>query len=965
MRKLALLLGLLVFSCTLFAQTTITGKIIDSKTGVRLSGVSVKVKSTKTGTQTNADGVFKIQAKAGDILEISSVGYKNQTLSVTGESDLSINLEQSSAELNEVVVTGNRGTPRVRIESAVPVDVIKVNQIGETTAKPDLMSQMNMAVPSFNYNKQSGADGSDAIDFASLRGLGYDQTLVLVNGKRYHLAAFVNEFGTRGRGNSGTDLNSIPEAAIDRVEILRDGASAQYGSDAIAGVINIILKKDVRKLTFDVGYSGYYDHKYNTLNNVDPSQYYTGSQLDGQTFKASLNYGLPIGNNGGFINFGANLLTEGKTFRALPDTNWSTNPNSKLVAPYIAPYRRAFGDGSITTAGAMFNLEIPVAGTKTTFYSYGGYNHKHSNVYAWTRNFAAHPEKFPTDANGNLIFVPGIMKVFDPTKGSLDTANVFYDPEEDVYITDMSLALGFRGTIGNGWDWDLSNAIGYNDFHYYGNKTFNATLPGSEAATKTRFDDGGFDFLQNTANLDVSKRFSSVAQGLTFSFGGEFRFEQYKIYNGENDSYGYKIPARYYPIVGDSVDVASGSEGFPGFRPTDVVNATRTNVGGYIDAALDVTKEWLLDGAIRLENYSDFGFVNTYKLATRYKLTDNFNLRGSVSTGFRAPSLQQINFSNINTNIVANSLQYIWLAPNTSAVARAAGIPPLKQEQSVNASLGFAWKPMSNFTITVDGYMVKLKNRVIFSGQFAATLPQLAPYMPTDISPPVNSVQFFANAVNTTNTGIDIVMDYSEKIGRNKLKFLFAGNIQNITIDKINIPAPLNDSYFDQQTFFSSREQAFLKASAPKAKFSLNVEYAMKDISVGTHITYFGKLTTLGYGYSSLPNAPAGGPGGTGISDAGLGYDPYVEKDDGSGVVPEDFVFHGKVTTDLYLSYKINKNVSWVFGVDNIFNVHPDLAATAGAKNASWGDSESGGPFDAVQMGYNGMRIFTKFAFNF
>ena len=243
MRKLALLLGLLVFSCTLFAQTTITGKIIDSKTGVRLSGVSVKVKSTKTGTQTNADGVFKIQAKAGDILEISSVGYKNQTLSVTGESDLSINLEQSSAELNEVVVTGNRGTPRVRIESAVPVDVIKVNQIGETTAKPDLMSQMNMAVPSFNYNKQSGADGSDAIDFASLRGLGYDQTLVLVNGKRYHLAAFVNEFGTRGRGNSGTDLNSIPEAAIDRVEILRDGASAQYGSDAIAGVINIILKK--------------------------------------------------------------------------------------------------------------------------------------------------------------------------------------------------------------------------------------------------------------------------------------------------------------------------------------------------------------------------------------------------------------------------------------------------------------------------------------------------------------------------------------------------------------------------------------------------------------------------------------------------------------------------------------------------------------------------------------------------
>ncbi len=190
-----------------------------------------------------------------------------------------------------------------------------------------------MAVPSFNYNKQSGADGSDAIDFASLRGLGYDQTLVLVNGKRRHLAAFVNEFGTRGRGNSGTDLNAIPEAAIDRVEILRDGASAQYGSDAIAGVINIILKKDVKKFYAVVGVSGYNDPTYNTLNNVDPTQYYTGSKIDGQTLKADLNYGIPIGNNGGFLNIGANFLTIGKTFRALPDTNWSTNPNSKKVAP--------------------------------------------------------------------------------------------------------------------------------------------------------------------------------------------------------------------------------------------------------------------------------------------------------------------------------------------------------------------------------------------------------------------------------------------------------------------------------------------------------------------------------------------------------------------------------------------------------------------------------------------------------
>jgi iron complex outermembrane receptor protein len=560
------------------------------------------------------------------------------------------------------------------------------------------------------------------------------------------------------------------------------------------------------------------------------------------------------------------------------------------------------------------------------------------------------------------------MHVSGPASATLDTANVFYNPQEDVYLTDISDAVGLRGTVGNGWDWDISNVIGYNDFHYYGNKTFNATLPPDQVATKTRFDDGGFNYLQNTANLDVSKRFSSIAQGLTFSFGGEFRYENYKIYAGEEASYeaypvGGPTATRYYPNVGETRNIASGSQGFPGFRPTDEVNANRTNVSVYVEESLDVTKEWLLDGAVRLENYSDFGFVNTYKLATRYKLSDNFNLRGSVSTGYRAPSLQQINFSNINTNIVAGELQYIWLAPNTSQVARAAGIPPLKQETSVNYSLGFAWKAAPNFTVTVDGYLITMKNRVIFSGQFSATLPQLAPYIPT--TPPLNSVQFFANAVNTTNQGVDIVLEYNKRWGPKGLKILLAGNIQSITIDKINVPGPLNDNYFDQQTFFSTREQAFLIASAPRSKFSLNLEYDINKLAIGTHLTYFGSLTTQGYGYSTQAGAQPGQPGGAGIYDAGLGYDPYVELDNGSGTVPENFVFGGKMTTDLYLSYKINKNFTWILGADNIFNVHPDLSATAGAKNASWGDSESGGPFDAVQMGYNGTRIFTKVAIHF
>ncbi len=943
--------GLLFLLPQVFAQKhSITGIVTDSK-GLPVEGATVKIKSSKGGTSTDKDGKFSIMAAMNDVLEINSVGFQVKNVTVKSNT-VTVSLQPTTVDLQEVIMVGSRKGGRTKTESPVPVDVININSVGETTAKPDLESMLNMAVPSFNYNKQSGADGSDAIDFASLRGLGFDQTLVLVNGKRRHLSAFVAEFGTRGRGNSGTDLNAIPEAAIDRVEILRDGASAQYGSDAIAGVMNIILKKDVKKFTVNVGYSGYNDNKYNSLKNVDPTQYYTGSQFDGQTFNLGVNYGLPIGKNGGFINFGANFMDQGKTFRAVPDTNWTTNQKALSTDAW----RRAFGDGSVISGGGMYNMEIPIAGTQTTFYSFGGYNYKHSNVYAWTRNFSSKPSKFPTDANGNLIFVPGIMH-------KTSDGETFYNPQEDVYIKDVSNSIGLRGTTKSDWDWDLSNTFGFNDFHYFGNNTFNASLlPATRQATQTRFDDGGFNFLQNTSNLDFTKHYNNVAKGMTLSFGAEFRYERYQIYKGEPGSYIYG-GATYTDNSGNVVNKASGAQGFPGFQPVDEVIAHRTNVSTYADAAIDLTKKWLVDAAVRFENYSDFGFVNTYKLATRYKLTDNFNIRGSVSTGFRAPSLQQLNFSNTNTNIVGGQLQYVKLVPNYSDIARVAGIPKLTQEESVNGSVGFTWKPIRNFTVTVDGYWVQLRNRVVFSGQFAASLPTLAPYIPQN--PPISSVQFFANAVNTTNTGLDIVLDYDKRWNNKYFKILFAGNFQHINIDKINIPAPLSTTYFDQQTFFSSREQAFLKASAPNSKLSINLEYGVGKFAIGTHLTYFGQLTTQGFGYASLPNAAPMGPGGAGISDQGLGYDPYVMKDDGSGVVPENFVFSGKLVTDVYSSFKLSKSVSWVVGVDNLFNVHPDLAVTAGAHQASWGDSESGGPFDSVQMGYNGLRMFSRFLFNF
>jgi iron complex outermembrane receptor protein len=945
MKKLCLSLSLILSSYLLYAQQSYTIRVIDSRTGNAVSNASVNIKTTNKGGITNTNGTVTLQASANDVIEVSSIGYATQQITLGGQTNINVSLESTSIEYIDVVLVGTRGAPRAKVETAVPVDVIRINQVGLPTAKMDLTSALNMAAPSFNYNKQTGADGADHVDLGTLRGLGPDQTLVLINGKRRHQTAFVALFGTRGRGNSGSDLNAFSQASVDRIEILRDGASAQYGSDAMAGVMNILLKKDINKWAINLGYAGYYDTKFNPARFNEGNQYVSGKKLDGGTISFSANGGVGLGKNGGFINISMDFLSHGKTYRQSDTTNWQTDKNA---LPYINPYRRAFGDGSIDTYGAMYNMEIPIgANKKATIYSFGGFNNKASDAYAYSRNWSARPQRFPVDMNGDLIYDPNIMR-------TTNDGEIYFNPHIQTKIKDISIAAGVKGTC-HKWNWDFSNTLGRNDFHFFGDKTFNASIfatPGTPLPT--HFDDGGFNFLQNTVNFDVSRSFKTIAEGLNLGMGAEFRFEEYQIYKGEEASYkSYHTDEIFYPNVGEYRTPAAGSQGFPGFSPNDVIKANRNNISLYADGELNVTSAWLVDGAIRFENYSDFGSVATFKFATRYKVASNFNIRGSVSTGFRAPSLQQINFSNTLTSFSGGVLVNALFARNGSAITRAAGIPDLKEERSVNGSIGFAWKPMPGLTLTMDGYVVKVKDRIVVSGLFSASDTTLPASFISQIPADVATVQFFANAVNTTNYGLDIVADYAKKWRNKGIKVLLAGNFQHMKVDAINVPSALNGTVLNQKTFFSDREEAFLLASAPNAKFNLSVDYNCGKFGFGTRLNYFGKIKLMGFG-----DATADNPNQTGIN-------PMVPTDaDPNVYVPEHFNFKGKLVTDAFVSYSINKKITFFAGVDNIFNVHPDLGVNPQAKG--WfGDNESGGPWDSVQMGFNGRKIFTKMSFNF
>jgi iron complex outermembrane receptor protein len=898
---LLFLFAALAFPVLLHAQTTVINGQVRGAGSEPLFGASVRDNATRNGTTTDVYGRFSIiidrsQTKA---LIISATGYRETTVSVNPDGPaISIQLEQINSFLGEVTVVGSRSN-RSNLKSPVPVDILDFRNATKILPQYDLNQALTYLAPSFNSNRQSSADGTEHIDPASLRGLGPDQVLVLINGKRRHTTSLVNYQGTVGNGSVGTDLNAIPAAAIERIEVLRDGAAAQYGSDAIAGVINVVLKKN--------------DHQLNANATAGIT-----AKGDGGTAQLNLNKGFSLGKNGGYLNLTGDLLYRDRTNRtqnhdliiydqsALGNYfayDFTENPaasraydDSVLAARKLSRNDLDFavGDARIRNGSAFVNLALPFgAKHQHEFYAFGGLSYRRGDGFGFRR--------LPSEYSN-------VVEALFPNG---------FQPSTQSKIWDQSISAGIKLQLPADWKLDLSNTFGHNSFAYTTANTNNATL---REKSPTSFESGSHAFTQNTINADFRKFFPDVAAGLNLALGTEFRIDQYQIKAGEEASwrnYAYSLDGTTV-IDPNLLDFSGGAQSFVGFSPRDATKQSRNNIALYADAEIDLTKKFLVAGAARFENYSDFGSTLNGKLALRYQFTGSFGLRAAVSTGFRAPSLHQQYFSYSSTDILPNGeLGQSGFFPNNSEVAKGLGIPKLKEETSVNASAGFTFSPNSHFRLTLDGYLIKIDNRIALTGSFGFDAfgdpvteiqDALQPYG-------VSSARFFANAVNTTTSGIDLVASYNIKAGKNSFDFVLAGNYnKNKVGNDLNIPESLKGQ---EDIFFGPVERSIIETYSPRTKGSLGIIHRLGKFTNSLRFTYFGKVTRNGYPFGELQE------------------------------------HKGKVVTDLTISYAVTKTFAITLGANNLLNVYPDKQVYA---NSYFGVFK----YAPVQMGANGSYFFAR-----
>ena len=934
-----------------------------------------------------------INSRKGLVLSAAVIFFSGATLLQAQEAQ-PVKDTVSDKQIDEVVLVGSRSGGRSKADSPVPVDVFNIKDIQQSLPQTNINQILNSIAPSFTSTIQTNADGSDHSDPAQLRGLGPDQTLVLINGKRRHTSALVNVNGTPGRGTVGTDLNAIPAFALSRIEVLRDGASAQYGSDAIAGVMNLQLKKDTGKLTGQFNYGGYLTPAAND---------HTGN-YDGQQFQVDLNYGNKIGKRGGFYNITWSSQFRDPTRRAGTESNTLYNaynaiekraaengvnlssyfnnignlkgtPGEQDFVNLIHQYAQGvdyFGSVNVPNSNSTLASGIQSANTITALQSilsadvtnqeldYRGQSRKDFNQQVGQSKLNNHQLfaniEVPLNDDWKIYTFGGYSNRNGSSAGFYrrpNQAKTFtglyldgYLPQIHTLIQDISLSAGIKGQW-DGWDVDLSNTFGQNSFDYTIENTGNTSL---RFASPSSFKAGGLQFLQNTINLDFSKSFD-VLDGINVAFGGEQRHENFRINPGEEASYtAYDIngnvqtpstPASLKPTDFFGNTLAGGSQVFAGFREANKTNKNRNAYAAYADVEFNFTNWLLVDAAIRYEDYSDFGSTFNYKLASRIKLADNFNFRFAGSTGFRAPSIHQIYYNTTSTLFTDGVLKEVGTFSNDSDFATAFGIPKLKQETSKSLSTGFTYKiPSLNLNITADAYFIRIDDRIVLTDQFnrptdaqVIANPSLADIQQRFDAVGVNAAQFFANSIDTETKGLDVVISHNYRNGAIKLNNDFAINFNKTQkVGDVHV-SPVLQNLGYESTYFSEKSRIYLEDSVPKVKASLSNNLSWNSFNFYLRNTYYGKVW------------------GADIVDANF---------DGIILPNEHQLISDKIITDLSIGYDISKNFNLTIGANNLFDIYPTKNVPASTNNDQFIYSRS-----TSQFGQNGRYVFSKLTVSF
>lgn len=865
---------------------------------------------------------------------LASAAFAQTTPAASADNSDRVGVAKDSVvKLDAFVATGSRFNNRTVTESPVPIDVISGSELQKGGyTEPAQMIQAQ--VPSFNFPRPSLTDGTDHIRPATLRGLAPDQVLLLVNGKRRHTSSLVNLNGSIGRGSVSTDFNALPAAAIGRIEVLRDGASAQYGSDAIAGVINVILRHDT-------GWGG------------DVSFSQTG-EGDGEDFKINAYAGTKLGDKGSLF-LTAWARDKNPTNRIEADTRqqyFGNGGTSSISGNYgsgtglsasngtldpreqtVNRYNHRFGDPKVKDNGAWFNGEYPLR-DDLELYFFGGFSNRHANGAGFFRRSG-------DDRTIRAIYPDGFL------------------PYIQTEVMDASWAGGAQGKAGS-FDWDLSSAYGYNTLDYTTANSANVTLGNSSPKS---FYDGQLKFKQWTNNFDVTSQANlGLPTPLKIAGGLEFRQEDYSIAAGEPDSYrdgGVRIIGG--PSNGNLGAV--GAQVFPGFKPSDAGTHTRDSKAVYVDFEQDVNEQWLLSAAARFEDYSDFGSNTTAKIATRVKLPHGFALRGSVASGFRAPHLAQEWFSSTATNFIGGVPFDILTFPVSAPAAKALGATPLTPEKSTSYSFGGTWNPSENLSFTVDSYRIEIKDRIVLSSNFTGTA--VINLLATQGITGIGGGRYFTNAVDTRTTGFDVSGRYTWKTA-DMGKFTFTGAYNNNKTKATKIKqANSTLAAITTTPLFDLTETIRLERGQPRDAFNFTVLWDYEKWSVQLREARFGKVSSVAFTSASQAQINALTPG------YDVEFRPAVPGTVGGTTTNQQIIqtFGAKWLTDLDVSYKVTKNITVSIGANNLFDVYPDQNIRSKIVNGTpFSGSDNVGifPYSGISpFGFNGVTYYGKVAFRF